>query len=218
MKISKTMLKTLKIKTLLVVFTTGFFLVGCSSAQKQRKEQRDQASQTSGLYCDFVNGEIFPDLEVALNLEIAKRCDIDRSLTISSYKTPSENQGVLYCCVLRDVAAAKSNNPAKSADVKATDSKAPHKEDKPASKDKDAAALDAGSANKSASTGGGSSGGSGGGGAGKASASSPSKSAAPSSSNPTQPSSPPADASKTVKPAEVAKPQANDPSGGLLDN
>lgn len=85
-------------------------LVGCSSAQKQRKEQREKVVQTSGLYCEFVNGELFADIDVALNLEMAKRCDPNRNFTISSYRTPSNNQGVLYCCATRDAAKSVSKN------------------------------------------------------------------------------------------------------------
>ena len=89
-----------------------FSLSGCSSAMKQRKEQREKLAQSSKFYCDFVNGEVFTDVEVQLNLEMAKRCDPEKHFSVSSYKTPSENQGVLYCCSLsgKGVAAAKADN------------------------------------------------------------------------------------------------------------
>jgi hypothetical protein len=83
--------------------TVAAVLTGCASSQiKARKEQREKVSQSSKLYCDFVNGELFPDVDVQLNLEMAKRCDSDRSLTVTSYKTSNENMGVIYCCALRE--------------------------------------------------------------------------------------------------------------------
>ena len=86
------------------VMTLAFaFLAGCASSQmKARKDQRDKASQSSKMYCDFVNGEIFPDVEVQLNLEMAKRCDNEKSFTVTSYRTTNENMGVIYCCALHD--------------------------------------------------------------------------------------------------------------------
>lgn len=83
-------------------------LSGCaSSAQKARKEQRDKLIQTNKLYCEFLNGEQYPDIDVALNVQMAQRCDADKSFSVTSYKTPSEIPGVLYCCAL----AGKSHAP-----------------------------------------------------------------------------------------------------------
>lgn len=82
----------------LCAFLAG--LSGCSSgAMKARKAEREKLASQGKIFCDFVNGELFPDLEVELNLEMVKRCDQDKALTISSYKTPSENVGIMYCCV-----------------------------------------------------------------------------------------------------------------------
>lgn len=87
-------------------------LAGCASSQmKQRKLEREKISQTAKIYCDFVNGEIFPDIEVALNLEMAKRCDSDKSLSITNYKTPSENVGVMYCCSIKAKDESSMLNP-----------------------------------------------------------------------------------------------------------
>ena len=72
---------------------------GCSSSKiKERKEQRDKVAQNSKLYCEFINGEMFPDIDVALNLEMAKRCDSEKPFSLTNYKTPTENPGILYCC------------------------------------------------------------------------------------------------------------------------
>ncbi|MBX2994479.1 MAG: hypothetical protein KF681_06650 [Bdellovibrionaceae bacterium] len=84
-----------------LVLAAIFVLGGCaSSAQKARKEQRDKLIQTNKLYCEFLNGEQYPDIDVALNVQMAQRCDAEKSFTITSYKTPSEIPGVLYCCAL----------------------------------------------------------------------------------------------------------------------
>jgi hypothetical protein len=78
------------------------FLSGCASSQiKARKEAREKAAQSGRLWCEFVNGEIFPDVDVALNIEMTKRCDPDKNFSVTSYRTPSENQGVIYCCATR---------------------------------------------------------------------------------------------------------------------
>lgn len=72
---------------------------GCSStAMKQRKEQRDKVASSARLYCEWINGELYTDIDVALNLEMAKRCDSEKPFSITTYRTPSENTGVLYCC------------------------------------------------------------------------------------------------------------------------
>lgn len=78
-------------------------LSGCASSQmKARKEQRDKVIQTSKLYCEFVNGELYPDVDVQLNLEMSKRCDVDKNMTITQYKTSNENMGLIYCCGIRN--------------------------------------------------------------------------------------------------------------------
>jgi hypothetical protein len=71
---------------------------GCSSAQKARREERDRAAQSKGVFCDFVSESDFKDVDVELNLRIAKRCNANKPFSISGYKRVSENPGVLYCC------------------------------------------------------------------------------------------------------------------------
>lgn len=90
-------------QTLAVVGLLAFFSAGCASSQiKARKDLREKNSQSSRLYCDFVNGDIFPDVEVQLNLEMAKRCDSEKSFTATAYRTSNENMGIVYCCALHD--------------------------------------------------------------------------------------------------------------------
>ncbi|MFN7729977.1 MAG: hypothetical protein ACK5P7_12535 [Bdellovibrio sp.] len=95
-------------RSALTVAALFLFLAGCaSSAQKQRKEQRDKLVQSAKLYCEFLNGEQYPDIDVALNVQMAQRCDSDKTFSITSYKTPSEIPGVMFCC-----ATAHKNAPA----------------------------------------------------------------------------------------------------------
>lgn len=83
---------------LLVVFS--FFAVGCgSSAIKQRKEVRDRAVQSAKMYCEFVNGDVYPnDVDVALNISVAKHCESGSAISMTQYKTPSESNGIMFCC------------------------------------------------------------------------------------------------------------------------
>lgn len=102
------------------------FLSACaSSAMKARKDQQTKVAQSAKLYCEFVNGEIYPDVDVALNIEMAKRCDSDKPFSITAYKTPSENQGVMYCCSTgkNSIAAAATSTPAKASPAKPADKK-----------------------------------------------------------------------------------------------
>jgi hypothetical protein len=89
----------------------GLYLTGCASgAMKARKAERDRIeAQKVGVYCDYINGELFPDIEVQLNLEMAKRCDPAKGMTITNYKTPSENVGIMYCCSLGGGDHTKAN-------------------------------------------------------------------------------------------------------------
>ncbi len=88
-------------RSALLLAVSALLFVGCaSSQQKQRREQRDKLVQSAKLYCEFLNGEQYPDIDVALNLQMAQKCDSDKSFSITSYKTPSEIPGVLFCCAM----------------------------------------------------------------------------------------------------------------------
>lgn len=91
------------------------FVTGCaSSAQKARKEQRDKLVQSSKLYCEFINGEQNADIDVALNLQVAQKCDYQHPLSMTSYKTPSEISGIMYCCVASAGAVSSEKSGEKS--------------------------------------------------------------------------------------------------------
>lgn len=107
------------------------FLSGCaSSAMKARKEQQAKVSQSAKLYCEFISGSLYHDVDVALNLEMAKRCDSDKPFTITQYKTQSEDNGILYCCSITGATAPRVGN--KTEQKKATDKSADKKDDKKA--------------------------------------------------------------------------------------
>lgn len=98
-------------------------LVGCSNAAKMRAQEREKVSLSSGLYCDFVNGDEYADVEVQLNIEMAKRCDVGRDFTLTSYKNSSEIHGLVYCCAL----ARKDEKPAPAfTEIKQEAKVAPH--------------------------------------------------------------------------------------------
>lgn len=82
-----------------LMISSAFIVTGCaSSAFKARLDQRDKVAASSGLFCDFVNGDEYTDVAVELNLQMANRCDTSKHFSISSYKNASEMRGVLYCC------------------------------------------------------------------------------------------------------------------------
>lgn len=101
---------------LFLLLVIPFVLVACgSSAVKQRKEQRDKIIQSSKMFCEFVNGEVYSgDVDVALNIEMAKKCDNEKPFTVTQYKTPSESQGLIYCCTLANKQSARRKAPIKS--------------------------------------------------------------------------------------------------------
>ncbi len=134
------------------IFTTGLLFLGllsgcASSKMKERKEQREKVAQSSRLYCEFINGEMYPDIDVALNLEMAKRCDSEKPFSLTNYKTPAENPGILYCCSMATKSAApaavfekpKPAAPAAAASVPAAAPAAKKDEDKKDDKKSDQA-------------------------------------------------------------------------------
>ncbi len=89
----------MSLRTLALAGLSMSLVVGCASSKmKERKEQREKVIQSSKFYCEFINGEVYEDVDVALNLEMAKRCDLEKPFSLTNYKTRSENPGVIYCC------------------------------------------------------------------------------------------------------------------------
>lgn len=93
-----------QLKRLIPIALVGLSMSGCgSSSVRAKRDQRDKAVQTAHLWCEFVNGENNPtDVDVALNLSMAQKCDSDKPFSLSTYKTPSEVQGLVYCCGMVD--------------------------------------------------------------------------------------------------------------------
>lgn len=88
-----------------------FLLSACASGTfKARQEQRDKMAAASGLYCEFVNGDKHPDIDVELNLQVAKRCDANGNLSITNYRNSSEQSGVVYCCSTQATERSSSAN------------------------------------------------------------------------------------------------------------
>ncbi len=83
------------------------FLLGCGSAQKQRLELREKLAASSGMYCEFISGDVHNDIDVELNMQMARRCEPTKPLSITNYKNSSENYGVIYCCSIKKDEAKK---------------------------------------------------------------------------------------------------------------
>ncbi len=85
------------IKIVASVIVGFFFLSGCTSMQK-RQEERNKVAQSSGLYCEFVNGDANNDVDVEVNLRMSKKCDVNKQFTLTNYKNASDLFGVIFCC------------------------------------------------------------------------------------------------------------------------
>lgn len=80
---------------------TALFLVSCASQQiEQQRKQRNKFAEETGFYCEFINGESVPAIDLDLNLKMAKKCDKNRNFTVNSYTQPNEQRGLIFCCIL----------------------------------------------------------------------------------------------------------------------
>ncbi len=64
----------------------------------ERDAERDRAASQGGGYCDFVSNIDHPDVEVEVGLRLTKRCDMNKSFSITEYRTEKNNNGILFCC------------------------------------------------------------------------------------------------------------------------
>ncbi len=86
--------------SILLPFVT-LFIAGCASSTfKARQEQREQLALSTGMFCEFISGDLFPDLDVELSMRMAKRCDSDKNYTITNHRNESGQNGVIYCCTM----------------------------------------------------------------------------------------------------------------------
>jgi hypothetical protein len=111
------------IRLLVVSLSSLFLLSACASGTfKARQEQRDKLAANTGMYCNFVSGEVFPDVEVELSMEMAKRCDSSRAFSITNFKTASNENGIVYCCSMsgraQTIVNKRSSTTTTSTDVK----------------------------------------------------------------------------------------------------
>ena len=96
----------------------ALILSGCASGTfKARQELREKTAANSGLYCEFISGDLFPDIDVEMSLSMGRRCDAAKNYTITNYKNSSDQSGVIYCCSTRGgartAAVKKSSAPVK---------------------------------------------------------------------------------------------------------
>lgn len=98
----------------LVILLAGFFLSGCSTGSKARRDDRERVAQAKGFFCDFVSESDFNDVDVELNLRMAKKCDGSKPFSITGYKRVSDNPGLFYCCNTNAPAPADSSAPSAS--------------------------------------------------------------------------------------------------------
>lgn len=133
--------KNLRLFATFSLVVVACYLSGCASSKmKARKDQRDTVANSSKLWCEFINGEIYPDIDVALNLEMARRCDSNKNFSITQYRTPSENQGIMYCCAMQAGAPKGPVAVIEKDDDKKSDKKAPAEKAKSAADVKASAA------------------------------------------------------------------------------
>ncbi len=124
------------------VFATMAFawagLSGCSSAYKQRQVEKERVSQSSGHYCEFVNGDDHNDIDVELNLQMAKKCDLNKNYNFTSYKNASDIFGIVYCCATKAKQAVVSPSKTVSPNTANTTNTKDKDKDKKASEEVDA--------------------------------------------------------------------------------
>lgn len=74
----------------------------CASSERRMRQQvRDQVSQNARFYCDFINSEKYSDFDVTLNIAMAEKCEGSLPFTVTSFRTPSDIPGLLYCCNMK---------------------------------------------------------------------------------------------------------------------
>lgn len=97
-------------KAIFTALILGAMLTGCASGRfKERQAQREKMATTSGMFCEFVSGDEFPDVDVEVSLHMAQRCDSNKPFSLTGYKNSSENFGVVYCCsIVREKPAEKA--------------------------------------------------------------------------------------------------------------
>lgn len=88
-------------RVVLLSVLSALMMTACASSKfKERQALREKTASSAGLYCEFLSGDVFPDLDVELNLKMAQRCDSRGNFSITNYKNVSDQNGVMYCCAM----------------------------------------------------------------------------------------------------------------------
>jgi hypothetical protein len=88
-------------RVVLLSAMSALMMTACASSKfKERQAQREKVASSAGLYCEFISGDVYPDLDVELNMKMAQRCDARGSLSITNYKNTSDQNGIMYCCAM----------------------------------------------------------------------------------------------------------------------
>ena len=86
------------------------FLTGCaSSAYKARLDNREKQANAAGLYCEWIDGGKHSDIDVEINLQMAKRCDSSKPFSLVPYKDASDSNGIMYCCAMAGESRGQSS-------------------------------------------------------------------------------------------------------------
>lgn len=117
------------IRILVVSLSSALLLSACASGTfKARQEQREKMASSAGMYCEFVSGDVHPDIDVELNMLMARRCDSSRPFSITNYKNSSDQQGVIYCCAMAGGRGYATAPVSKAPPAKAKPAPAPEKD------------------------------------------------------------------------------------------
>ena len=114
-------------------------LTGCASSKyKARLDSREKQASSAGLYCEWIDGDKHSDIDVEVNLQMARRCDSSKPFSLTPYKNSSDANGILYCCATRESDSSKGQASSKrksSTSAKASADAALSAPTKPAAKD-----------------------------------------------------------------------------------
>ena len=106
-------------RVVLLSVMSALMMTACASSKfKERQAQREKAANSAGLYCEFLSGDIFPDLDVELNMKMAQRCDARGNFSITNYKNTSDQNGVMYCCAMAQREERRIQQPPRKQPVK----------------------------------------------------------------------------------------------------
>ncbi|AFY02804.1 hypothetical protein [Bdellovibrio bacteriovorus] len=102
-------------RLLFALSTSALILSGCASGSfKARQEQREKMAASTGMFCEFLSGDVYHDLDVELSMKMANRCDANRNFSITNYKNTSDQNGVIYCCATSGRGERKAAAPKKA--------------------------------------------------------------------------------------------------------